>query len=186
MELKTKLKEFEWKFQKQDKTSGCTRNFIIKHIPEERCEDAADFMAKYFLTGEAMCECKKIAENEKEIQEAKLRWNVEFTESSGLACFEDRAEEIIAVSLLRIHVDEKEGQEVDQPRVSSDIGSMIKIADEKFNVFQHYNVEKCLHIEMLAVHSNYRGMGIATEFFQASKELLKQSGLSVVSAACTG
>jgi hypothetical protein len=64
--------------------------------------------------------------------------------------------------------------------------SVIKIAASRFNPYEHFKVDKILKSYFLAVNSDYRGRGIATEMFRSRDPFLKALGLKVTVADCTG
>lgn len=54
-----------------------------------------------------------------------------------------------------------------------------------FDVFEHYNVNYYLYAHGLAVKTEYRGRGIATEVLKARVPLMSTLGLSVTSSLFT-
>lgn len=59
-------------------------------------------------------------------------------------------------------------------------------AQEQFNPYKHYNVEKYLIAYGLCVDTSYRSRGIATEMLKARAPVLKSLGLKVTTTAFTG
>lgn len=63
--------------------------------------------------------------------------------------------------------------------------SSFSYVKNKFDVFEHYNVENYLSGGCLCVNSDYRGRGIATEMLKARSSLLQVLNLSVTSTVFT-
>lgn len=62
----------------------------------------------------------------------------------------------------------------------------MNLAEIQFDVWSHYNVDAYLASMGLAVHSEFRGRGIAVEMLKAREEILKILGLKLTSTQFTG
>jgi GNAT superfamily N-acetyltransferase len=63
--------------------------------------------------------------------------------------------------------------------------SALDYVHNKFDVFEHYNVDHYLYGVGLCINSDYRGRGIATELLKARKPFLQSLGLKVTSTLFT-
>lgn len=91
-----------WEFQAKDKDSDELVNYTIQKLPENRFQDAIDFLMKYFLPEEAMCECKRIIESEEAVEFAIGFAQDILNEQVSVGCFKDGSDELIAVNLLLV------------------------------------------------------------------------------------
>lgn len=62
---------------------------------------------------------------------------------------------------------------------------LLEYTTKQFNVYDFYNVDKYLTAFGLTVHTDYRGLSIATMMLKARAPLLKALGLKVTSTAFT-
>jgi hypothetical protein len=108
------------KFQAFDKNTNKNVNYVIQIFPNDRINDAVEFMVKYFITEEAMCECKKVAEDPESVEFCKRFSKEVFSEMSSLVCFEEGCSDIVAVNLLTA-ISEAESQGVMEVLFSHDI-----------------------------------------------------------------
>jgi GNAT superfamily N-acetyltransferase len=63
---------------------------------------------------------------------------------------------------------------------------VINICEDRFNVFEHYKVDKYLAAFGLLIHPDYRGRGIGTELLKARTPLMKVLDLEVTLTAFSG
>lgn len=88
------------KFEALDKAANNKHQYVIQEIPEDRFQDVVEFMVKYFITEEAMCECKKVAENPEGVEFCKGFSMEMLAQKASLICFEEGSSEIVAANLL--------------------------------------------------------------------------------------
>lgn len=91
-----------WEFQAKDKDSEELVKYSIQKLPEDRFQDATEFLLKYFLPEEAMCECKKIVENADAVEFGIELAQEILSQNVSVCCFKENSDEIIAANLLLV------------------------------------------------------------------------------------
>lgn len=66
-----------------------------------------------------------------------------------------------------------------------DIVKILHFVTEKANVFKRFKVDQCFHIEVVAVHQNYRKQNIAKKLFESGIDLARSRNFKLVSVDCT-
>jgi hypothetical protein len=90
------------KFEASDKKSKSNVSYVIQDLPEDRFEDAIDFMVKHFIPDEANCEYKNLGNSPASVQNARESWGKMLNEKISLVCFKENSDEIVAVNVLVI------------------------------------------------------------------------------------
>lgn len=68
--------------------------------------------------------------------------------------------------------------------IDFDIMSFIVHAETEANIFERLNIEKSFHIQIVAVHPDHRGQGIARSLFEVCFNLAKAKSFEVISVDC--
>lgn len=69
--------------------------------------------------------------------------------------------------------------------MDADILNFINYAEMKADIFQRLNIIESFHIQIVSVHPEHRGQGIAKKLFEACFDLAKSKNFKFVSADCT-
>ena len=67
----------------------------------------------------------------------------------------------------------------------ADILKLLAYLEKTANVCERYNVEKCLHIHIIAVDTTYRGQAIGFNLTKEQLKLAQKLGYKLVSVDCT-
>lgn len=174
-------------FEVFDESENSSNKFVIQEVPRDRFNDFADFMVQYFITGTPLNECKKIADYPEIVELRRKSYLEKLKENYSVICFKEGSRDIVAVNLLTIKNKNDSEQEITDhyPQPYQDVLDILELAEKKFNVFEHYQVDKILYSVGMTVHPDYRGKGIATELFKTRDPILRYLGLEVTSAECT-
>jgi ribosomal protein S18 acetylase RimI-like enzyme len=172
-------------FQAKDKNSNELVKYYIQDAPEDRFEEIVKFMATYFLPYEPMTVNKGISKDEKCVNFRKEIIKEKLKNKVSICCFKENCEDLVAVNVMVILRQNEPEVECDLPDLN-EIFAVWHIAQQQFNVFEHYKVDEYLYGYGLAVDPKYRGRGIATEMLKARIPLLKSLGLTLTSTGFNG
>jgi hypothetical protein len=142
-------------------------------------------MAINFLPYEPMTINKGISKDEKCVNFRKEIITEKLKNKVSLCCFKESCDDLIAVNVMVILRQNEPEVQCDIPNLK-DIFAVWHIAEQQFNVFEHYKVDEYLYGYGLVVDPAYKGKGIATEMLKARVPLLKSLGLTLTSTEFNG
>lgn len=92
------------KFRARDSRSEEIIEYRIQDLPEERYEEAVDFMVKYFLSDETFCSSRSIHKKTGGVEAFRRFWKKSLREKISIGCFrDDGSEELVGANIFLVH-----------------------------------------------------------------------------------
>lgn len=113
-------------------------------------------------------------------------WRDMLKQNISIYCHESCSSKIVAINILGVCFKTEKSIFKSKSKDLSDMLSVMDVVAEKFNVFEHYGVDKYLTAFGLSVDPIYRRKGIATELLKARVMLMRSLGLKLTSTVFTG
>lgn len=192
------------KFTRPDKNNVDLVEYWIQDLPENRFEDAVEFLNKHMHYDEPMYDCKKLCEDINALEIVNGMYQEYLSHKVSLVCFKENSDEIIGFNILKIMTKDEHFKEPkvrleiyyftfgytcilkflsqSKSAVWNDIMDAIYVLEDQCNVFDHYNVSEGLFSFGLIVNPEYRGRGIATELLKARRPLMESLNLQLTAS----
>ena len=114
-------------------------------------------------------------------------WRKMLNENISIFCHEGGKSEMVAINILGICSKDDDNTSFQvKSKDLSDMFMVMKYAEEKFNVFNYYGVEKYVTDFGLSVQQNFRKKGIATEMLKVRITLMQLLDINLTSTVFTG
>lgn len=106
-------------FKAKDKNSDDVIEYRVQDLPEEKYEQAVDFLVTYFLPDETICASRKIPDKPKAIKDFRKFWIGAIREKLSIACFKnDGSDELVAANVLLVSSkDDKNDETVGEKQI---------------------------------------------------------------------
>lgn len=90
-------------FKAKDTNSEEIIEYRVQDLPEEKYEQAVDFMVKYFIPDETFCASRGIPDKPNAIKEFHKFWVAALKEKLSIACFRnDGSDELVGANVLLV------------------------------------------------------------------------------------
>jgi len=91
-------------FKAKSKAGDEIAEYRVQDLPEEHYEQVVKLMVKHFIPDEALCVCKKIAENEMCVRAMSDSWREILKHRLSIGCFvNDCSNELVGVNVLAVN-----------------------------------------------------------------------------------
>lgn len=95
-----KFPQIYLKFKAKDADSEAIVTYIVQDLPEDRFDDAVQFMVEHFIPDEANCEYLGLAKNPASVKNASDSWRKMLDEKLSLVCFKENSTEIVGLNIM--------------------------------------------------------------------------------------
>lgn len=179
-------------------TTRDNEEFIIQDLPEDKFDEAVKFMIEYYAKEETFLKASKVSE--KVLMDF---YQFILKQKCTIACIKKDTNELVGLNVLSV---KSRGLDTNFKVIRREdllirylIVLLFQTNDEAlkklrdlfgfimnfYDVFGHYNVNYFLYAHGLAVKSEYRGKGIASELLDARVSFMKTHNLSVTTSIFT-
>ncbi|XP_014205823.1 uncharacterized protein LOC106637530 [Copidosoma floridanum] len=175
---------------------GTTRpiKFSIQEVPENRHEEAVDFMMKYFVDDEPMSKYLNFKNDSDAKDSLRITWNYclqqGIVEAAYVLDSNSGISELAAVNMLYVANDKTE-KEMGELRTKYKSENFKKILDEmeklskKADVRKVYGVDEYIGAVGLSVSHKYRGQKLGLHMLEARHDIGKKYGIPATSTVFT-
>lgn len=176
------------KFKAKDLESENLVEYRVQDLPEDRFDEAIEYMTKKFLPDEPMCRSTLLAKDQVSVYEIHYLWRLMLKQKIVLVCFKEGSDEIVGMNMVGITT--KEEKEASSKYVPTglpwkSVYRAVEFLGEACNVFKIYNVDRYMTAFGLSVDAKYRGRGIGEYILKARVPLAKAIDCPLTSTVFT-
>lgn len=143
--------------------------FEIRDLPEYMLSNALELMKKFFIQDEPLCRKTKLIDDPLSVSHYEMLWTQSFHQGMALGCFNTDSNELVGANFLAVI------SQNDPPCERNWPGRAFRFIEIKmtngmvnqFDPFKTFGIERFLVGWGLAVSSNARNRGIATQFMKS-------------------
>ncbi|XP_070492904.1 uncharacterized protein [Chironomus tepperi] len=178
-----KFPKIHLKFSAADITGGKELvEYNIIDIPENRYEEACNFMVKHFIPYEPKLVSRNASNDIIVAEDYYNRYMYGIKQNVSVACVKTGSENFIAVNILEVHgCNDSEISFKPQSKTCIDIMEAVEYIENEADLFNRHMVDYYLSGTGLAIHPQYRGRGFATEIIKARTSILQFYDLKLTS-----
>jgi len=168
--------------------------FSIQELPENRYEEAIDFMMKYFLVDEPIAKLLNFKDDLEALHDHRVIWNYcleqGIVEAAYVLDSNGEISELAAVNMLWVIFDETE-KEMDRLMQKCKSANFKKIMEVMGNISKQADVRKILGVDKyisaigLTVSHKYRGQKLGLHMLKARNDIGKKYGIPASSTVFT-
>lgn len=103
-------------FEVKDEKRKSIVKYRVQDLPEDRYEEAANFIAQYFIPDETLCICHDTPSKPESVAAIRQHYFNVMKEKLSVVCFKEGSSEIVGIHVLV--VSSKDDKKVDAEKVS--------------------------------------------------------------------
>lgn len=174
--------KFKVKSKNIDEIEKDEEEFYIQDLTEDLFDDAVDFIVEYHARGSIFHRAANTFTSEHGIQRIREMYRKVFEEKISLICLKANTNEIIGINACTIRSKYDEPHEaIDDPKFQLLVDSKNYI-ENRFDIYDHYDVDRFMFTAGLCVHKKHRCKGVATQILKARGPLMKAIGINVTAS----
>ncbi|XP_043276908.1 uncharacterized protein [Venturia canescens] len=166
----------------------------IESIPEDRYDEAVDFLCKYYIADEPLCQSRNINNDLVALEDFRREWRETLEEGISVGAFsmgENLSKpELVGLNVLYIGTKAVDAKEMEKKTFNSTkakelIEMFVRVRDAT-DIYKKYETDIYLGAIGLCVHPHYRGLGLAKYMLDARTKIGQELGIPVTVTIFTG
>lgn len=165
---------------------------VLQELPEDRIEDALDYMLTYFVVDEPCCRSLNVSEDPVVCQDFRNIWKIIMKQCLSTVALVENAEggkpEIAGLNVLGVEIKDDE-RKVDNYKIKSPlteriIATIMKLCKDA-KIYEYYDTDRYMYAFGLSVHPSYRGHALGGHILNTRLQIGKEYKIPVTSTAFT-
>ncbi|XP_049868712.1 arylalkylamine N-acetyltransferase 1-like [Pectinophora gossypiella] len=174
---------------------GTVLKLRIQDMPSERANDVIDFNIEYFVKHEVFHKAAGVSDNPKALEECRefdSEMKLDETDHVTICCLDGPdgvVGDLLGVSSMSYSTKDDEDFDIGDIEFKTEemrkFFEFIDVQISLYDTMKEQNVDKILDGRGMAVHPDYRGLGIATEFLKIRSTICKERNVPITVACMT-
>ncbi|XP_022824041.1 uncharacterized protein LOC111354738 [Spodoptera litura] len=178
------------RFKGRERDGKPAHMYQIRDMDESTRKICLDMMQETFIRDEPLCDILGINNDPISIATIRSNWEKYVSGNTSLACFTEvdgQPKDLVGFNIVLVKSKDDEEEDFDTVQGESwkKLLRTLITAEELYDVFEHYKVDKYLTSSGLTVLPEHRGQNIGAKLFEAREPLGKALGIEATATVFT-